>query len=155
MDRVWKHWNPSENCEISIEANPNSVCKNKLRNLKKFGVNRVSVGVQAFNDKDLKQLGRDHSCLDSLKAIETVQNIFSNFNLDFIYGRQFQSINEWEQELSEILAIGAPHLSLYQLTLEEKTSFYKLWEKGHLKGMPDEKLSSELYFLTGNLCSKN
>ena len=155
LERVWRYWSPTENCEISIEANPNSVCKNKLRYLKEFGVNRVSVGIQAFNDKDLKQLGRDHTCLDSLKAIETVQNIFSNFNLDFIYGRQFQSINEWEQELSEILAIGAPHLSLYQLTLEEKTSFYKLWEKGHLKGMPDEKLSSELYFLTGNLCSKN
>ncbi len=155
LERLWEHWNASESCEISIEANPNSVCKNKLSSLKKFGVNRVSVGIQALNDKDLKLLGRDHTSFESFKAIETVQNIFSNFNLDFIYGRQFQSIKEWEKELSEILAIGAPHLSLYQLTLEEKTSFYKLWERGHLKGMPNEDLSSELYFLTGNLCSKS
>ena len=69
--------------------------------------------MQAFNDKDLKKLGRDHTLIESLKAIETVQNIFTNFNLDFIYGRQFQSTKEWEKELSAILDIGAPHLSLY------------------------------------------
>ncbi len=154
LEGIWSFWTPTEGCEISIEANPNSVYRNKLKSLKNFGVNRISVGVQALNDKDLKQLGRDHTLLDSLRAIETIQNIFSNFNLDFIYGRQFQSMSEWEQELSEILAIGAPHLSLYQLTIEEKTNFYKLWKRGHLKGMPDENLSSELYFLTGNLCNK-
>ena len=74
LERVWKYWKPSENCEISIEANPNSVSKKKLRNLKNFGVNRVSVGIQALNDKDLKQLGRDHSLLESLKAIEIVES---------------------------------------------------------------------------------
>ena len=70
LERVWKHWNASESCEISIEANPNSVCKNKLSSLKKFGVNRVSVGIQALNDKDLKLLGRDHTSFESFKALK-------------------------------------------------------------------------------------
>ena len=155
LDRIWLYWEKADDCEITIEANPNSISKNRLMFLKKFDVNRISVGIQALKDKDLKLLGRDHNLNQALKAIEIVQNIFSNFNLDFIYGRQHQSKADWQKELSKILTIGSPHLSLYQLTIEEKTLFYKLQGLGRLDGMPSENLNSDLFLLTRQLCNEN
>ena len=142
----------NNDCEITIEANPNSVLEVKFRRLKEIGINRVSVGMQSLNNRDLKLLGRDHNKYQALKAVEIVRKWFKNFNLDFIYGRQYQSTNMWDNELSQIISLEAPHLSLYQLTIEENTNFYKLFKRDLLKGLPTTKIAAEMYDITKRLC---
>ena len=78
--------------------------------------------------------------------------MFKNYNLDFIYGRQYQSTSEWRDELLQILALEAPHLSLYQLTIEENTNFYKLFKRDLLKGLPTQKIVSDMFDITRKLC---
>ena len=106
-------WGISSDCEVTIEANPNSVSNIKFKALRNVGINRVSVGVQALNNKDLNNLGRDHDKNQAIRALQIVEKRFKNYNIDFIYGRQYQSTSEWNDELSKIIALQAPHLSLY------------------------------------------
>ncbi|MAK09907.1 MAG: coproporphyrinogen III oxidase [Rhodobacteraceae bacterium] len=152
LEKIDELWGINSNCEITIEANPNSVSNDKFKRLKIAGINRVSVGVQALIDQDLIHLGRDHDKNQAIEAINIVKKWFKNYNLDFIYGRQCQSIKEWFNELSHIISLEAPHLSLYQLTIEENTNFYKLFKKDLLEGMPSEKIVSEMYDVTRKLC---
>ncbi len=152
LKKIDEIWGINSDCEISIEANPNSVTDGKFEQLKRVGINRVSVGVQALVDKDLINLGRDHDKNKAVEALETVKKFFNNYNLDFIYGRQYQSTHDWYNELSQIISLEAPHLSLYQLTIEENTNFYKLFKRESLKGMPTEKVASEMFDVTKRLC---
>ncbi|MDC3076292.1 radical SAM family heme chaperone HemW [Paracoccaceae bacterium] len=154
LQKIDRIWGINNDCEISIEANPNSISELKFRRLKDIGINRVSVGVQSLTDKDLKSLGRDHNKVQALEALEIVRKLFSNFNLDFIYGRQFQTTNMWNDELSQIISLEAPHLSLYQLTIEENTRFYKLLKRDLLKGLPATKIACEMYEITKRLCEE-
>ena len=147
-------WGINSDCEITIEANPNSVSSKKFKRLHDIGINRVSVGVQALNNIDLKNLGRDHNKNQAIKAIEIVKKWFKNYNLDFIYGRQFQSTNQWEDELTQIIFLESPHLSLYQLTIEENTTFHKLYNNDLLKGLPTNEMASEMFDITRQLCEK-
>ena len=147
-------WGINSDCEITIEANPNSVSSKKFKALHDIGINRVSVGVQALNDIDLKNLGRDHNKNQAIKAIEIVKKWFKNYNLDFIYGRQFQSTNQWEDELTQIIFLESPHLSLYQLTIEENTTFHKLYNNDLLKGLPTNEMASEMFDVTRQVCEK-
>ena len=152
LQKIDKLWGINSDCEITIEANPNSVSEVKFRRLKEVGINRVSVGIQSLTDIDLRRLGRDHNKDQALEAVEIVRKWFKNFNLDFIYGRQYQSTSMWEDELSQITSLEAPHLSLYQLTIEENTSFYKLFKRDLLKGLPTTKIAAEMYDTTKRLC---
>ncbi len=152
LKKIDKLWGIKGDCEITLEANPNSISEEKFERLKNIGINRVSIGVQSLTNKDLKNLGRDHNKDQALKAIEVVRKWFKNFNLDFIYGRQYQSSNMWDDELSQIISLEAPHLSLYQLTIEENTSFHKLLKRNLLKGLPTTKIASEMYDITKRLC---
>ncbi len=145
-------WGINSECEITIEANPNSVSSSKFKLFRDMGINRVSVGVQALNNRDLDNLGRDHDKDQAIKAIEIINNYFNNYNLDFIYGRQYQSTSEWGNELWQIFSLKAPHLSLYQLTIEENTSFHKLFKRDLLKGIPTNKIASEMFDTTKQLC---
>ena len=152
LQKINKLWGINGDCEISIEANPNSISEEKFKRLKAIGINRVSIGVQSLTNKDLKNLGRDHNKVQALEALEIVRKWFRNFNLDFIYGRQYQSTNMWNDELSQIISLEAPHLSLYQLTIEENTNFYKLFKRDLLEGLPTSKIASEMYDVTKRLC---
>ena len=110
------------------------------------------MGVQALNNKDLSNLGRDHNKNQAIEAIEVINTWFQNYNLDFIYGRQHQSTSKWREELLEILSLNAPHLSLYQLTIEENTNFHKLFKRDLLKGLPTQKIVSDMFDITKQLC---
>ena len=109
-------WTPSENLEITLEANPNSVEVNRFKELRLNGVNRISVGIQALNDPDLKQLGRLHSAEEAMKAIGTACSTFDRVSFDLIYARPGQTLEAWEQELKRALEFGTTHLSLYRLS---------------------------------------
>ncbi len=104
--------------EISIEINPATVDENKMRFFKDIGINRISIGIQALNDDDLKVMGRLHSSKQALETIDIAKKYFKNISADFIYGRPNQSSAMWKKELNKILSLDLPHLSMYQLTIE-------------------------------------
>ena len=152
LQKIDSLWSINGNCEITIEANPNSISESKFKLFRDIGINRVSVGVQALNNLDLSNLGRDHNKKKAIESIEVISTWFKNYNLDFIYGRQYQSTSEWRDELSQILSLEAPHLSLYQLTIEKNTNFHKLFKRNLLKGLPTQKIVSDMFDITSQLC---
>lgn len=147
-------WNFSNNIEITLEANPGSVETEKLSGFRQVGVNRISMGIQALNDSDLKKLGRLHSVEDAYLALDKISSEFDRFSFDLIYARQDQSLASWESELTEALSFGASHLSLYQLTIEDGTAFGRRFAAGQLNGLPDEDLAADMYELTQAKCEQ-
>ena len=154
INHISNLWGFEDTVEITLEANPSSVESRRFTEFKAAGVNRVSIGVQALNNKDLKKLGRLHSVQDALNAIEIGKDTFDRVSFDLIYARQDQKLQDWELELKKALTLEPDHLSLYQLTIEPNTTFGNLKEKGKLSGLPDENLGGDLYHLTNNLCYK-
>ena len=148
INHICKRWPTQKNIEISLEANPNTDNGQLFRNLKEAGINRLSLGVQALNDNDLKFLGRTHNLQQAVKSIDSILKNFDNHSMDLIYARPRQTPAEWRNELKQATAFGFKHLSLYQLTIEEGTFFAK---KG-VKPMEDEA-AAELYQLTEELLS--
>lgn len=138
--------------EITIEANPNDILRSDLQAWQAAGINRVSLGIQSLNDEALTFLGRDHDTDVAHAALNAVQARFDNHSIDLIYARPGQSIEAWQIELSAVLALGAPHLSLYELTIAERTAFGQRAARGDLIPMPDEA-QADLYEITQSLCS--
>jgi putative oxygen-independent coproporphyrinogen III oxidase len=153
IDYISGRYDISE-AEITLEANPTSSDEKKFLDFKNSGINRLSIGVQSFEDVDLKILGREHSSHEAKNVIESAAKIFSNFSFDLIYARPNQNLKKWEDELEFALSLGSKHISLYQLTIEKGTPFYKLHKDGKLN-IPDEFLAGELFDLTHNILSKN
>ncbi|WP_339764254.1 radical SAM family heme chaperone HemW [uncultured Hoeflea sp.] len=151
LDAVREAWVVPDGIEITLEANPSSVEAGRFRGYRQAGVNRVSMGVQALNDADLKRLGRLHDRAEALKAIGLARDIFPRMSFDLIYARPDQTAEAWALELEEAISLAADHLSLYQLTIEEGTPFYGLHKAGKLI-VPDGELSAELYELTRQVC---
>lgn len=116
-------WPLSANAEITLEANPNTRSATLFTDFKKAGINRLSLGVQALNDADLRFLGRTHNLATARQCLAEIVEIFTNHSADLIYARPEQTLANWEKELAEITAYGLKHLSLYQLTIEENTVF--------------------------------
>lgn len=154
INHISNLWGFEDTVEITLEANPSSVESRRFAEFKAAGVNRISIGVQALNNIDLKKLGRLHSVQDALNAIEIGKDTFDRVSFDLIYARQDQKLQDWELELKKALTLEPDHLSLYQLTIEPNTTFGNLKEKGKLSGLPDENLGGDLYHLTNNLCYK-
>ncbi len=147
LDGIAARWHVPAGIEVTMEANPSSVEADRFRGYRAAGVNRVSLGVQALNDRDLKFLGRLHDVADALKAIRLAREIFPRMSFDLIYARPGQTVEEWERELNEAVSYAVDHLSLYQLTIEEGTPFYGLHKAGKLV-VPDGDQSAELYEAT-------
>jgi len=126
------HWEISNNVEITLEANPTSFESKKFTDFKAVGINRLSIGVQALNQKDLKFLGREHSETEAIETIEFARKTFDNFSFDLIYARPEQNIDEWQKELRRAINLGSNHLSLYQLTIEKGTKFFGEWKRGKI-----------------------
>jgi len=147
-------WDVEQHAEITLEANPGSVEANRFRGYRAAGVNRVSLGVQALNDGDLKFLGRLHSANEALSAVELARSIFPRLSFDLIYARPGQSVSAWERELLEAISHAADHLSLYQLTIEPGTPFFALHQSGKL-AVPDGDEAADLYEATQALTAQH
>jgi oxygen-independent coproporphyrinogen-3 oxidase len=147
LESVADNWHVPDGIEITLEANPSSVEAERFRGYRDAGVNRVSLGVQALNDRDLKFLGRLHNVEDALKAVRLAREIFPRLSFDLIYARPDQTVEAWEGELKEAISYAVDHLSLYQLTIEEGTPFHALHKAGKLV-VPDGERSAELYEAT-------
>ena len=140
IDFIVKKWPCRHDMEISLEANPNSDYPTMFNDLKLSGVNRLSLGVQALDENDLRFLGRTHNLKQARDCIQKVVEIFDNHSVDLIYARPHQQLSSWMQELREIIGYGLKHISLYQLTIEEGTVF---WHK-KVKAL-EETAALEMY----------
>lgn len=147
IDEIQRHWRISNDCEITLEANPTSVEIDKFRSFREAGINRVSIGVQSLIERDLDFLGRKHDAAGARRAIESAAQVFDRYSFDLIYARPQQTAADWERELREALTLAGDHLSLYQLTIEKGTPFYMMHERGEF-AIPDEELAGDLYEVT-------
>ena len=153
IDEVASLWTVATDVEITLEANPGSVEAGRLLGYRTAGVNRVSIGVQALNDRDLRALGRVHTVAEARQAIEIGQRTFDRVSFDLIYARSGQTETAWRAELSEALAIGVQHLSLYQLTIEPATAFELLYKAGKL-AIPGDEQAHAMYAATQEMTAE-
>lgn len=154
LDAARDVWSFANDIEITLEANPTSVEAHRFEGYARLGVNRVSMGVQALNDSDLKRLGRLHSVEEARQAFSVARKFFDRVSFDLIYARQNQTLKQWHEELSQALEMAIDHLSLYQLTIEDGTAFGDRAKRGLLKGLPNDDLGADLYELTQILCNE-
>jgi oxygen-independent coproporphyrinogen-3 oxidase len=152
LDAVAAGWKLASDAEITLEANPTSVEAGRFRGYAAAGVNRLSLGVQALRDADLRALGRLHDAAGARAAFEFARGVFPRLSFDLIYARQGQDVAAWRAELAEALALAADHLSLYQLTIEPGTRFGALAAAGRLRGLPDADTAADMFAVTQDLC---
>lgn len=152
--KIRSTWPCANDLEITLEANPGSVEAGRFHDFQQAGVNRISMGIQALNDADLKRLGRIHSADEAMQAFDIARNIFDRVSFDLIYARQDQGLADWQAELEQALSMAVDHLSLYQLTIEQGTAFGDRYNRGKLRGLPDDDLGADLFTMTQDICAK-
>ncbi len=152
IDQVARLWPLADDVEITLESNPTSAEAANFAGYCSAGVNRVSVGIQALQEADLKYLGRQHSVEEGLAAFRMAARIFPRTSFDLIYARPGQTPDQWRRELGRALQEQAGHMSLYQLTIEPETAFFRLHETGQL-ATPGEDHAAEMYEITQELTS--
>ncbi|WP_333712177.1 radical SAM family heme chaperone HemW [Yoonia sp.] len=153
LTRVRATWPMANDVEITLEANPTSVEAGRFAGYRDAGVNRVSMGIQALNDADLKALGRLHSVDEAFRAFDIARSTFARVSFDLIYARQGQSLAAWKMELQQALSLAVDHLSLYQLTIEDGTAFGDRYQAGKLRGLPDDDTAADMYLATQDICA--
>ncbi len=153
LTKVRATWPIANDIEVTLEANPTSVEAGRFTGYRDAGVNRVSMGIQALNDRDLKALGRLHTTAEAMSAFETARSVFDRVSFDLIYARQGQSIASWEAELQRALSLAVDHLSLYQLTIENGTAFGDRYAAGKLAGLPNDDDAADMYAVTQDICA--
>ena len=151
LSKIAALWPMANDAEITLEANPASADAARFADYRAAGVNRVSLGVQALNDADLKKLGRLHDVAEAKRALKMAMDTFARVSLDLIYARPDQGDAQWRDELRQALSFGTEHLSLYQLTIEPQTPYALLHQNGQLQ-IPDDDLAAGLYETTQELC---
>jgi len=152
LDAIGRHWQVAADAEITLEANPTSVEATRFRGYRTAGVNRVSLGVQALDDRVLAELGRLHSAREALDAVDVARSVFGRYSFDLIYARPNQEPQAWASELTTALGEAGEHLSLYQLTVEPETPFAALHAAGKLR-LPDQDTARALYDTTQEICA--
>ena len=148
-----RHFEPADDIEVTLEANPTSVEAGRFAAFREAGVNRVSIGVQSLDDAALQLLGRQHSAAQAIAALETARAIFPRISFDLIYARPNQTLAEWRAELHRALNLAADHLSLYQLTIEPGTKFAAMHRRGEL-ALPDDDTATALYEATAEAAGR-
>ncbi len=143
-------WHCDPKIEITAEANPSSSEISKFMDFRSGGINRLSIGVQSFEDRNLKFLGREHTSKDAEKAVIAASKVFDNYTFDLIYALPKQTCSEWERELKLALQFIRNHVSIYQLTIEPGTEFYK-----NKIEPANEKIGSDLYQITNSILAHN
>jgi oxygen-independent coproporphyrinogen-3 oxidase len=152
IEAARENWTFANDIEISLEANPGSVEAGRFAGYRDAGVNRISMGIQALNDDDLRRLGRIHSVDEARTAFDVARNCFDRVSFDLIYARQGQTLEAWKAELSEALSMAIDHLSLYQLTIEDGTAFGDRYARGKLRDLPTDDNAADMYLATQDIC---
>jgi oxygen-independent coproporphyrinogen-3 oxidase len=155
IETLYENYTIATDAEISIEANPGTIDLDKLTALRKSGINRISMGVQAWQDRLLKKLGRIHSQEQFLEGYSQARQAgFDNINLDLMFTLPTQSVEDWEQTLENVIKLKPEHISTYSLIIEETTPFYELYGKKELE-LPDEMTDRTMYYKAKELLKQN
>ena len=155
FDKIRSTFNVSENAEISFECNPDDLNKEKLILLKYLGVNRLSIGIQSFDDKDLKFMNRSHNSDEAINSVKLAQEVgFDNISIDLIYSLPSQSVENWQKNLEIAFSLNIQHISSYSLTIEKNTQLSHLIKTKKITEL-DEKTSSEHFNLLLKESKKN
>ena len=147
LERAADYWPGAPGLEVTLEANPTSVEAQRLADFRAAGINRVSLGVQALDDRALKFLGRGHDAEEARAAVAVAAKNFQRYSFDLIYARPGQGVAEWRHELDAALAMAGDHLSVYQLTIEPGTAFHTAHARGDF-ALPDDELAGAFYEAT-------
>lgn len=140
IDSVYENYDVTENPEITLEANPDDLSRDKIKALAQTPINRLSIGVQSFFDEDLQLMNRVHNSGEAQKCLQLAKEYFENITVDLIYGVPEMSVERWEENINRVLSLDIPHISCYALTVEEKTAFSSFVNKGIIPA-PDEQLA--------------
>jgi oxygen-independent coproporphyrinogen-3 oxidase len=139
LNTIYANFTVAEDIEITLECNPDDLNNSKLVSLKKAGINRLSIGIQSFNDTDLKFMNRSHNAKEALDCIHLAKKVgFENITIDLIYGLPKQDNKKWGENLKQILTLGIQHFSAYALTVEPKTALKHLIDTKKIIPLEDE-----------------
>jgi len=150
---IFDNFEVSESAEITLEANPDDLSEEVIKMLNESPVNRLSIGVQSFFEKDLKLMNRAHNAEEALKSLQLAKQYFDNISIDLIYGIPGQSNEQWIENLNTALELDIPHISSYALTVEPKTALEKFIEKGKVTPVNDEQYREQFDILVETLTS--
>ncbi len=151
IDAVYDNYSVVENPEITVEANPDDLIENYLIDLKKIGINRLSIGIQSFFEDDLLLMNRAHNVEEAKKCLEIATKHFDNISLDLIYGIPNMGNEKWEQNIKTALSFGINHISSYALTVESRTALKKLIDTGKIAAPKDEVAAEHFQILIETL----
>lgn len=156
LNTIYNNFIISKNVEITIECNPDDINYDKFKFLYNIGINRISVGIQSFNDNDLKFMKRIHTSKDAYKSIIILKNLgFSNISIDLIYGIPTMNDKNWIQNINNAINLNINHISAYSLTLEDKTELDFLIKNNILPSLDEEKDLRQYYLLINNIIKYN
>lgn len=148
---VYRHYNVIENPEITLEANPDDLTRERIVELSKTSINRLSIGIQSFFEDDLAMMNRAHNSAEAQKCLELATQYFDNISIDLIYGIPGMSTTQWQQNIETALRFGVPHISSYALTVEPKTALNTLIQKGKIDAPKDEVAEAHFQILVETL----
>ena len=154
IDAVFKNFNITENPEITVEANPDDLSKERIIELSNNKVNRLSIGIQSFFEDDLKMMNRAHNAEEAKECLEFATQYFDNISIDLIYGIPEMSNEKWLQNIETALSFNIPHISSYALTVEPKTALHTFIQKGIIP-QPDDEVAQEHFQILVDKLSEN
>lgn len=149
VEKIFTLYDVDGDAEITLEVNPKTVDEKKLLGFYEAGVNRLSIGVQSFDDAELRFLGRVHNSVDAVECIESAKKYFENISCDFIYALPNQSLEKWQKNLEKITKLDVKHLSLYELIIEPKTQIFNLVKSGKINPI-SESFAKKMYEYTNH-----
>ena len=155
IDEVCTNYDVAKDPEITLEANPDDLTKNQIIQLSKSPINRLSIGVQSFFEKDLKLMNRAHNAEEAKQCLQEASTYFDNISLDLIYGIPNASNDQWLENIETALSFDVPHISSYALTVEPKTALEKFIEKGVVPNVDDVKAEAQFHMLIDKLEAAN
>lgn len=151
INKVYQEYDVVINPEITLEANPDDLSPERIVELSKTPINRLSIGIQSFFEEDLKMMNRAHNAEEASKCLEAAIEYFDNISIDLIYGIPGMSLEKWEQNIEKALSFGVPHISTYALTVEPRTALFKLIKEGKIEAPKDEVAQEHFAFLMNKL----
>ncbi|CAM4024847.1 radical SAM family heme chaperone HemW [Flavobacterium jumunjinense] len=154
IDVVYQNYKVDDNPEITVEANPDDLTEDRIIQLSKNNINRLSIGIQSFFEDDLKMMNRAHDSQEAQRCLELATQYFDNISLDLIYGVPNMSNEKWKQNIEKALSFGIPHISSYALTVEPKTALDKFIKKGIIK-QPDDEVAQEHFYILVETLKEN
>jgi len=154
LNKIFKKHKVKSELEITLELNPDDFSRDYLTQIKVIGVNRISLGVQSFDQFDMKLLNRNHSSGQSIKALDCISGLYNNFSIDLIYGIPYSSIEKWKNNLKTALKYKPPHLSCYSLTLESNTALKYKVDSGEIELLDEEFIKEQYDYLVEELEKK-